>query len=83
LHWSIDHIFFTIFWFATALMTTAAIAAAATIGAANPAFIVCAPGAVLLGLVTIVNQAMRGAKRKRETDQLTAALRRALQVEEL
>jgi hypothetical protein len=82
LHWSIDHIFLTIFWFATALMATAATTAAVTIGAANPAFIVCAPGALLLGLVTMMNQAMRGAKRKRETDQLTVALRQALQDEE-
>lgn len=53
-----------IFWFATALMATVAIATAST--AANPAFIVCAPSALLLGLVTVINQALRRAKRKRE-----------------
>jgi Flp pilus assembly protein TadB len=79
MHWLLEHIFFAIFWFATALMTTVAIVAASTAGAANPAFIVCAPGALLLGAITVMNQAMRRAKRKRETDQLAAALRLALQ----
>jgi hypothetical protein len=79
LHWRIEHIFLATLWFATALMTTVAIVAAADAGAANPAFIVCAPAALLLGLVTVMNQAMRRTTRKRETSQLTGALRRTLQ----
>jgi hypothetical protein len=73
---AIEHIFLAMFGFATALMTTVAISAAATAGVANPAFIVCVPSAVLLGSVTVMTRAMRRANRKRETDQLTAALRR-------
>ncbi|MGZ4674829.1 MAG: hypothetical protein ACXV8K_19375 [Ilumatobacteraceae bacterium] len=82
LHWRIEHIFFATFWFATALLTTVAIIAAANVGVANPAFIVCAPGALLLGSVTVLNQAMRRTTRTRETNQLSAALLQTLQDEE-
>jgi hypothetical protein len=74
-----DRIFFATFWFATAFMTTVAIAAAATVGVANPAFIVCAPSALLLGSITVLNRATRRTTRQRETYELIGALRQTLQ----